>query len=117
MGEKPKIIEPEIEIIFPFDTETFKVQWQLWKTYKKKEYGFKFKTTISEQASLKKLAEMSENDEKIAIAIIHQSIANTWKGFFELNNKSNGTTKSNSGSKNVQYSDDFKRKITEGLQS
>lgn len=116
-GEKPKLIEPKIEVVFPFETETFIVQWQLWKTYKNKEHGFKFKSPISEQANLKKLSEMAGNDEKTAIRIIHQSIENGWKGFFELKNNSNGNIQSNSGSKNVQYSDDFKRKIAERLQS
>lgn len=95
-GEKPKIIEPEIKVVFPFETETFKAQWQLWKSYKSKEHGFKFKSPISEQANLKKLSEMAGNDEKTAIKIIHQSIENGWKGFFELKNNTNATTKSNS---------------------
>lgn len=94
MGEKLAGIK--IQVVFPFETETFKVQWQLWKTYKNKEYGFKFKSPISEQASLKKLSEMAGNNEKIAIKIIHQSIENGWKGFFELKNNQNGNRNRNS---------------------
>ena len=78
-----------VDIIFPFYSENFKANWQLWKTYKSKEHGFKFKSPISEQGSLKKLSELAENNEKTAILIIHQSIENGWKGFFELKNKSN----------------------------
>ena len=90
MREKTKIQIFENEIIFPFETETFKAQWQLWKTYKNKEHSFKYKSPISEQGSLKKLSEMANNDEKTAIKIIHQSIENGWKGFFELKNNTNG---------------------------
>lgn len=79
----------KVDIIFPFDSENFKANWQLWKTYKNKEHGFKFKSPISEQGSLKNLSELAENNEKTAILIIHQSIENGWKGFFELKNKSN----------------------------
>lgn len=106
IGEKPKII-------FPFDTENFKTQWQLWKTFKQKEFKFKYKSEISEQAALKKLSELSKLDEKTAIAIIHQSIENSWKGLFELKQSSNGKQ---IGKKTVQYSDDFKRGLFEKLQ-
>lgn len=92
---KQKIEILKENIVFPFETETFKIQWQLWKSYKDKEYGFKFKSPISEQANLKKLSEMAGNDEKKAIAIIHQSIENGWKGFFELKNNNNAATRTN----------------------
>src|SRR5690606_23177321 len=42
--------EKEKEIL-PWETENFKVQWQHWKVYKKKEFGFKFKSLQSEQAA------------------------------------------------------------------
>jgi hypothetical protein len=81
------------EVIFPFNTEKFKEQWQFWKDYKKDEFSFKYKTTQSEQAALKKLAELSKNNEGAAIEIIHQSFANGWKGFFEIKNDNDGKKK------------------------
>lgn len=111
---KKEVIGEKTKIVFPFDTETFKVQWQLWKTFKQKEFKFNYKSEISEQAALKKLSELSKLDEKTAIAIIHQSIENSWKGLFELKQSSNGKQ---IGKKTVQYSDDFKRGIFEKLQS
>jgi len=101
------------ELIMPWDTETFKAQWQLWKQYKHKEHGFKFKSMISEQAALKKLSNMA-NDEKTAIAIIHQSIENGWQGFFELKNNNNGKQ---TGKNKAGYSQDFLNKIAQDLQS
>lgn len=71
-------------VIFPFDSENFKTYWDYWKEYKSKEFKFKYKSVISEQAALKKLSEMADGNEDIAIKIIEQSIAQTWKGFFDL---------------------------------
>jgi len=112
--EKRKRGEGEkTDLIIPWDTEIFKSQWQLWKQYKNKEHGFKFKSIISEQAALKKLANMA-SDEKTAIAIIHQSLENGWQGFFELKNNNNGKQ---IGNKKAGYSQDFLNKIAEDLQS
>jgi len=75
------------EIIYPFESDFFMDQWEHWKTFKKKEFNFKYKSIQSEQASLSELAKLSNNNEQNAIGIIHQSMANGWRGFFELKNK------------------------------
>jgi|GEM_PF-5509863 len=84
-------VEKEIkeEVIFPFSSEEFLSQWFLWKDYKKKEFSFKYKSIISEQAALMDLNKKSNQDEPTAIKIIHQSISNGWKGFFKLKNENN----------------------------
>lgn len=79
-------------LIFPFDTENFLKTWDIWKQYKKEQHKFTYKP-ISEQAALKSISSLSNGSEQKAIDIIHQSINNGWKGFFELKNKQNGTTK------------------------
>jgi len=86
--------EEEIKIIFPFDSENFKKLWGFWKDYKKQEHKFSYKTTLSEQAALKSIGEISGQNEEIAGKIIEQSIANGWQGFFELKNNNNGKGKS-----------------------
>ena len=91
--DKKAISEIEIyqDLIFPFETENFKVQWKLWKVYKSKEFKFNYKSIQSEQAALMQLGNLSSNNEKTAIAILHQSMSHGWKGFFELkNNNQNG---------------------------
>ena len=105
MGEKT---------ILPWETENFKVQWQHWKIYKKKEFGFQFKSPQSEQAALTELANKSNGEEKTAIKIMHQSMSNGWKGFFELKNNTNGKTKQ-TGKSEIQYSDEFQRRIAEKM--
>lgn len=109
MGEKPAIV-------LPFDTQTFGEQWAVWKDYRANADGFEFKTPISEQAALSKLGNLSQYNEAAAIAIIHQSMANGWKGFFEVKQQ-HGSTKQPSGKGKVRYSDNFQRKIAERLQS
>jgi len=90
--DKNKDKEPEPDLIFPFDTPTFLKNWELWKQYKKEQHKFTYKH-ISEQAALKSISNLSNGNEEKAIQIIHQSINNGWKGFFELKNNSNGNNK------------------------
>jgi len=82
------------DVVYPFDTEKFKRYWGLWLDYKSKEFNFKYKSEQSEQAALKKLANYSQNNESKAIQIIEESMANGWKGFFEIKNGKNGNKES-----------------------
>jgi hypothetical protein len=99
------VVEEKAEIVFPFDSENFRAQWNIWKDYKQKEFDFKFKSLGSEQANLTQLSNLAENETE-AIAIIHQSMANGWKGFFKIKNETNGVTKKHNF---VFTADDFKR--------
>jgi hypothetical protein len=72
-----------------FFTEDFIPIWEKWKNYKEKEHRFKFKTPDSEEANFTELLHLSESIQSKAIAIIQQSIANGWKGLFQLKNKNN----------------------------
>jgi len=99
------VVEEKAQIVFPFDSENFRAQWNIWKDYKQKEFNFKFKSLGSEQANLTQLSNLAENETE-AIAIIHQSMANGWKGFFKIKNETNGVTKKHNF---VFTADDFKR--------
>lgn len=117
--EKESVIEKEgmgekTNLVYPFNSEDFIYSWMAWKEYKKTEFRFKYKSIQSEQASLSELNNLSGHDKEKAIAIIHQSMAQGWKGFFELKSSSNG--KSNTNGKS-DYSEDFQRKIADRLQS
>lgn len=87
--------EQKISVTLPFDTH-FSDLWQKWKDYKSKEFKFKYKSKMSEQAALNELVTLAGGIEATAIAIIHQSMAKGWKGFFELKNKNYGTGNSES---------------------
>ncbi len=79
----------EVGIIFPFQTENFKSAWIEWRAYKESQHKFKFKSIKTEQTALNELLKLSKGVEYTALEIIQKSIANGWKGFFEL--KENGT--------------------------
>ena len=68
------------KVIFPFEGGLFAEAWVLWKQYKKEEKNFRFKSPISEQASLIDLQKISNNNEQEAIAIIHTAISKGWAG-------------------------------------
>jgi hypothetical protein len=74
--------DAQVCLVYPFDSENFKIWWDRWKEYKKKEHKFSYASEISEQAALKKLAKISCGDENKAIAIVEESIANGWEGLF-----------------------------------
>jgi hypothetical protein len=80
----------------PF-SEKFLEEWIIWKNYKKHEFKFLFKSIETEQAALNDLVKKSGGNETIAREIIHQSIANGWKGFFHLKENSNGQSNSKNG--------------------
>lgn len=92
--KEKKDISPgaEISIQYPFG-EQFLTLWQQWKDFKKDQFKFQYKGLQSEQAALNELVRLSVGIEDNAIKIIHQSMANGWKGFFELKNTANGITK------------------------
>jgi len=89
--EKDKDRSRKKEIILPFDSYNFKKYWNYWKEYKAKEFNFKYKSEISEQAALKKLSGLAKTEDQ-AIKIIMQSIENNWKGFFNLKNNHETST-------------------------
>jgi len=79
-----KVKTAKTDIQLPFSSEKFATAWQTWKEYKKKEHGFKFKTDISERATLKRLAIDSGHEERRAIEMIRRSIEKGWSGLFPL---------------------------------
>lgn len=76
-------------VVMPFEGEAFALSWQDWKEYKAKEHKFFYKSDKSEQASLTELSNKAGGDEARALAIIQRSMANGWKGFFELKTENN----------------------------
>jgi uncharacterized protein YdaU (DUF1376 family) len=90
-GKEIKGKESKVNSIveLPFNSEMFSKKWNEWKEYKKSCHKFSFKSQSSEKLSLNQLSKLSNNLEPIAIEIINQSIANGWKGFFEIKTTQN----------------------------
>lgn len=73
-----------VEVVLPFDSSEFSEAWDGWKEYRAKEFGFKYKSHVSQQTALHSLQKLSNNNERTAIGIIGQSIAAGWRGLFPL---------------------------------
>ena len=69
-------------VILPFSSDEFISLWEQWKEYKKTEHKFKYSSEQSEQAAAAKLGNMANGDEKFAMEMIIESMAQGWKGFF-----------------------------------
>lgn len=82
------------EVKLPWYTANFGWAWEEWKREKKDR---KEKYTVrAQKMALKRLVELSGDNEAKAIEIINQSLANSWKGFFPLKqDKKNGFTSEN----------------------
>lgn len=89
---KEKKVNKGKEIMFPFDSDEFKKYWSLWVDFKKEQFNFTYKSSISLQAALNELTKLAEGREDLAIKIIMQSINNSWKGLFKLKTENNGNT-------------------------
>jgi len=100
-------------LTYPFNSELFYSHWEMWKQYKKEQFKFTYKGTISEQAALKKLSEDSGHNEDIAIKMIEQAIAFGWMGIYPL--KTNGKQQTNNQSIRDSIRADFQRDLDNGF--
>lgn len=86
-------LEKGNEIIYPFQSEEFKVAWSEWIIYRAEEKKKPYGTKKSEQRALMAL---SEFDEPFACALIKRSMDNGWQGLiFENTQKEYERYKSN----------------------
>ena len=75
----------DYNLVYPFDSQSFLDHWKIWKKYKAEQHKFNYKSKVSEQAALKRLAELSNQDEGTATELINYAIAQGWKGFYKPN--------------------------------
>lgn len=101
-GESPPELEEEVEIekeverevetasaeplVLPFDSVEFSASWMEWM-----QYRIQSKKKLTPLTAKKQLALLGGRPEKLAIAMINQSIQNGWQGIFEIKPDSNGT--------------------------
>jgi hypothetical protein len=95
-AQAPERFDKKLILENPF-SDKFLENWIIWKNYKKSEFKFLFKSIESEQAAMNALVNKSGGNEDTAIKIIHQSLANGWKGLFELKKDENGQSNSKNG--------------------
>ncbi len=83
-----KHIKKHISIDYPFNSKEFLDMWNIWLDERKQQKRKKY-TARGEQATLHNLQKISNNNEKQAIKIIQQSIAQGWQGLFALKGATN----------------------------
>lgn len=77
------------EVVFPFTEIEFLEVWKAW-LQERRDRRYKSYTDNGEQAALHNLKKMANDDHRIAIAIVQQSIAQGWQGLFELKGAKSG---------------------------
>ena len=70
-------------------SEDFIIDWKTWIDYKKTNHKFTYKTIESEQIAFNHLYKLSNENMDTAREIINVSIANGYKGLFELKTNQN----------------------------
>jgi len=90
--EKKKRIEIKIESLnfsnFDFPEDAIEI-WTIWITYKKEQHKDIYASKSSMQTALNQLCKLSKGNSKIANEIVNNSIANLYKGLFELKTTTN----------------------------
>jgi uncharacterized protein YdaU (DUF1376 family) len=66
------------------NTKTFLESWNKWKDYKKQMHRFKYKTQMSEQAAIDKLARECDSNSRTAELMIENSIAKQYMGIYPI---------------------------------
>lgn len=82
--KRKKVPLKKEKVEMPWMSKEFIEAWDKWKTYKKAEFRFGFRSIISENTGLRGLANKSENKEKEAIAMIEHAIENGKQGLFPV---------------------------------
>jgi uncharacterized protein YdaU (DUF1376 family) len=70
-------------------SEDFLNDWKIWIDFKKTNFKFTYKTIESEQIAFNHLYKISNENQSTAREIINVSIANGYKGLFELKTNQN----------------------------
>jgi hypothetical protein len=86
-------------VILPWTDEKFIEAWNIWKTYRKQQHNFRYKS-IAEQRGLNRLHCLSEGKVDEAIRLIDLAIDSTWQGFFP--DKKKAQAKQNSATDNYK---------------
>lgn len=84
---------------YSFIEDAYKDVFRTWLIYKRDTFKETYKTQQSLQAAYNRLKKLSGNSPAMAMDIVEQSMANNWKGLFELktiNNQIYGDNRANS---------------------
>jgi len=115
-NKRKKVKKEKVELVYPFETDSFKKYFNVWKQYKQDQHRFKFKSLATEQALLKQIAKEYTTEHEI-IEAIEFSMANGYKGIYKPQKPQNNGNSYDNTKTGTTYSDSFKRKILNDIQS
>ena len=77
----------EVKDVLVYPNSEFKTIWKQWIQYKKDEHRDTYKSKKTEQIAINNLIKLCNGSLSIAAEIVNNSIANKYKGLFELKAK------------------------------
>ncbi len=117
-GREGEILDQPKVLVFPWPNDDFKRHWSIWKDYKKQQHKFIYKSIITEQGALNELSKLAGGHEQTAIASIHHTIGNGWKGFVLKKYEGNGQQTNYNGKPDPNnLNADLKRMVFAELQN
>lgn len=82
--ENENINENKNRNVLVYPSSEFQNLWEEWIEYKKDEHKDRYKSTKTEQKAINNLVKLSGGDFNLAEQIVNNSIANKYKGLFEV---------------------------------
>jgi uncharacterized protein YdaU (DUF1376 family) len=83
-NENENINENRNRNVLVYPSSEFQNIWEQWIEYKKEEHKDRYKSTKTEQIAINNLVKLCNGDLQIAEGIVNNSIANKYKGLFEI---------------------------------
>jgi enamine deaminase RidA (YjgF/YER057c/UK114 family) len=83
--DKYILVEPD-EIVFPFHSQGLNDMWKRWKEYLSEQHA-QLMRTRAEKSAVEYLMEISNEDEERAIKYLRYAMANRYKIFFAIDEK------------------------------
>jgi len=83
-NENENINENKNRNVLIYPSSEFQNLWEEWIEYKKEEHKDRYKSTKTEQKAINNLVKLSGGSLVVATEIVNNSIANKYKGLFEI---------------------------------
>jgi len=110
-NENENINENKNRNVLVYPSSEFQNLWEQWIDYKKEEHKDRYKSTKTEQIAINNLLKLCNGDLKIAEEIVNNSIANKYKGLFEIKYYGQKAAPKDKMQQYVEKFDEIKRQI------
>jgi hypothetical protein len=110
-NENENINENRNRNVLVYPSSEFQNLWEQWIDYKKEEHKDRYKSTKTEQIAINNLVKLCNGDLKMAQEIVNNSIANKYKGLFEIKYYGQKAAPKDKMQQYVEKFDEIKRQI------